>query len=432
MKQRLAYAFLTVTIAACGGEDAVDIGGGGSNVTCPEHPNIAAMGTACAIRGSQNDPVTTDLRLTADNVWLLDGPVFIGDDENETVLTIDPGTTVFGGNGSFLLIQRASKLMAEGTAAAPIVLTSAKEVGTRGASDWGGLVINGRAPINNGDAADGSAPGEVDTGRYGGNLPTDSSGVIRYLRVEFAGNKVDAENELNGIAFQGVGSGTTVEFIQAHMSSDDGFEFFGGTVQAKYIVVTGADDDSIDWTGGWTGGLQFVAVQQLAASGLEAERGIEGDNLEGNNSATPFSNPTLSNLTLIARPDNPSDGIVFRRGTQGALHNSVITGFGGACISVASSQTEDNVADNSLIVDNLVHDCGSAIEAGASTILLGRTEANVVALDPMLDGWIPSGTSPALDIGPGPTGEFFETVTYAGAFDGVVDWTTGWIEIATE
>jgi hypothetical protein len=373
--------------------------------------------------------MTQDLTLTADNEYLLDGPVFVGNDTDETVLTIEAGVTVYGGDGSFLLIQRGSKIEANGTAAAPIVLTSAQEVGQRGPSDWGGLVLNGRAPINNGDA-NGEADGEAGTGTYGGDMAADDSGTLRYVRVEFAGNKIDTENELNGIAFQGVGSGTDVEYVQTHMTSDDGMEFFGGTVNVKHVVITGADDDSLDWTGGWTGKVQFVVVQQLTESGLEAERGIEADNLEANNSATPFSDPTLSKITLIARPDQAADGLKLRRGTRGEIHNSIITGFGGECLDVDDTQTETNVGDGTLAISRLVLDCtAGAADASATPMVAG---SNSVTMAPALTGWAPSNTSPALDIGAGPADAWFDTVDYAGALDGTTDWTTGWTTDVTE
>ena len=428
----LTLSALTFSAAACSDDagtgdpdpDAMEI-----DNTCPDHPNVVLMGSVCAISGGDTAPITEDLTLTPDVEYLLDGPVFIGNDVDETVLTIEAGVTIYGGDGSFLLIQRGSRIMAEGTSAAPIVMTSAKEVGTRGPEDWGGLVINGRAPINNGDAA-GEADGEAGTGVYGGNEAGDSSGTLRYVRVEFAGNKVDSENELNGIAFQGVGSGTTVDYIQTHMTSDDGIEFFGGTVDVKHVVVTGSDDDSIDWTGGWTGRAQFVLAQQLPASGAEAERGIEADNLEANNSATPFSSPIMSNVTLIARAGNTAEGMRLRRGTRGEFHNFIVTGFEGYCVRVTESQTETNVGDGTLVAANHVHDCttGAAEPGAAADLVTGQSTEG----DPMLNAnWQPMANSPALGIGEGPTDPWFDSVDYAGAFADENDgWATGWIQTA--
>jgi trimeric autotransporter adhesin len=429
-----ALAGSLLLVGACG-----DDGGDDDNVTpdanpnspdapvssvCPDHPNVAEMSGVCAITGGQNAPVTDDLTLSADVDWLLNGPVFIGDDTNETVLTIPAGTTIFGGDGSFLVVQRSSKLMVNGTASAPVVMTSAKAVGSRGPEDWGGLILNGRATINNGDA-NGEAPGEAGSGTYGGDDDDDNSGTIRYLRVEYTGNKVDAENELNGFALQGVGSGTTLEYIQIHMASDDGIEFFGGTVSVKYLVVTGSDDDSIDWTGGWTGNIQFAVAEQLPGSGPDAERGIEADNLEGNHSATPMSRPILSNLTLISRAGNSADGVILRRGTGALLYNSIITGFGGECIEVRDPESLANITSGDLDVDNLVLDCdGGDFHADSAGLATGAT---IESADPGLTGWMPGDSSPALGIGTtSATGSFFTSVDYAGAFDGTTNWADGW------
>ncbi len=422
-------AALTLLIGCSSDDDPAITPDAGDIGTCPVHPNVTKTGTVCSITAPDTSPVTQDLTLTANNEYLLNGPVFIGDDSMETILTIEAGVTVFGGDGSFLLIQRNSKIMANGTAAAPIVFTSAKEIGVRGPEDWGGLVINGKAPINNGGAS-GVAAGEAGTGNYGGTASDDNSGVLRYVRVEFSGAKVDAENELNGIAFQGVGSDTVVDYVQVHLSSDDGIEFFGGTVNVKHVVVTGSDDDSIDWTGGWQGKAQFVVAEQLPQSGPEAERGIEGDNLEADNSATPFSNPIMSNVTLLARSGNTANGMRLRRGTKGEFHNFIVSGFEGFCIRVTDSQTEANVTDNSLVIANHVHNCtmGAAASGAATTLVAGQSTVG----DPLLDAsWQPGTGSPALAIGAGPTDAFFDTVDYAGAFDGTTDWASGWIETAT-
>jgi hypothetical protein len=439
---------VVISLSACGNEDedpagssgtggATNTGGTGGQAPagCPQHPNVTTGANGeCRVTAPLSAPMTQDLTLDAGNDWYLEGPLVVGNDTDKTVLTLEPGTTVYGGDGSFILIQRSSQIMAEGTKASPIVLTSAKASGSRGSEDWGGLVINGRAPINNAANADGSAPGEAGTGKYGGNVSDDNSGVLKYVRVEFAGNKIDLENELNGFAFQGVGSGTTVEYIQAHMTSDDGIEFFGGTVNVRHLVVTGSDDDSVDWTGGWTGKAQFVVAKQLSESGTEAERGIEADNLKGTNSATPYSSPTLSNVTLIAREGNGKQGVMVREGTKGQFHNMVISGFG-VCVKVDHAQTEANVDDKSLAMANVVYDCGATAEDGNKAADLTGGSAASKSGSPALEGpmgWMPAAGSPALGIGPGPSDAFFTATDYAGAFDGTTDWTEGWIETATK
>ena len=146
----------------------------------------------------------------------------------------------------------------------------------------------------------GQGLGEADTGVYGGDNPNDNSGILRYVRVEFAGVEFSPDNELNGIAFQGVGRGSTYEFIQVHMNRDDALEWFGGTADIKYAVASNAADDSFDWTFGWTGRAQFIAIHQR---GDDADNGIEADNNEFNNNLLPRSNPQIYNMTICGDPD---------------------------------------------------------------------------------------------------------------------------------
>lgn len=427
--------------------------GGATAAACPVHPNVTEAPGRCQISSSLAAPITTNLTLDANHVWLMTGPVIVGDDAAETVLTVEAGTTVFGNALSFILIQRGSKIVADGTAEAPIVFTSSQEVGTRGSQDWGGLVINGRAPINRPDNTPGdpgSQAGEAQTGRFGGSITDDNSGTLRYVRVEFAGRDIDPENELNGIAFQGVGSGTVVDFLQVHIVQDDGIEFFGGTVNVKHVVITGANDDNLDWTEGWVGKAQFIVAQELTASGnLSADpRGIEADNI---NSMTfveePFSDPIVSNVTLIGRAGNTNDGMRLRRGTRGEIWNTVLSGWG-PCVQLTEAPTFANVTDTSLALQNLVFNCASTV-GGADAALAAGTDltdgtANVLSTPGLLTNaageactaavlgcWVPGVGSSALAIGAGPTDPFFTTVDYAGAFDGTTDWTTGWIETAT-
>ena len=210
-------------------------------------------------------------------------------------LTIEPGTIIHGGQvgGTLgaLTISRGSKIVADGTAAQPIIFTSDQKIGERNRADWGGLIINGRGPMN--DPA-GERLGEGDTGTYGGGDspdPHDSSGVLHYVRVEFAGTRITTENELNGIAFQGVGDGTVIDYIQVIYNQDDEVEFFGGAADAKHLLFLGGGDDMLDWTLGWQGKLQFaVAVQE---GQVRADQGFECDNLGSDNLATPIANPMI-------------------------------------------------------------------------------------------------------------------------------------------
>ncbi|MBD3358559.1 MAG: hypothetical protein GF363_15475 [Chitinivibrionales bacterium] len=273
--------------------------------------------------------ITTDLTLGAiDKPYILRGYVVV---DSPHTLIIEPGVTIHGEKSSIgtLIISRGAKIIAVGTQTAPIVFTSDQPKGQRKPGDWGGLVINGNAPINNGDA-NGQKMGEGNTGWYGGDDPTDNSGTLQYIRVEFAGRKYNPKKQLNGIAFQGVGAGTTVDHIQVHLCKDDGIEFFGGNVCAKYILCLGSHDDSFDWTDGWRGKGQFwISYQE---SDEEGDKGIEGNNVSQDDpdvGQSPVSEATLYNISLIGNEE--ASGLVganFRKGTKIRLYNSIIQEFG--------------------------------------------------------------------------------------------------------
>ena len=217
----------------------------------------------------------------------------------DATLNIQAGTVVIGEAGSVgtLIVERGGRLNAIGTREQPIVFTSDQPVGSRARGDWGGLIINGRAPVNR---PGGLYVGEGDTGISGGTDPNDNSGSMRYVRVEFAGVEFSPDNELNGIAFQARRQRRLVRVLQVHMNRDDAFEWFGGTADIKHAIASNAADDSFDWTFGWTGRAQFVVIHQR---GDDADRGIEADNSEFNNNDLPRSNPQLYNFTMCGDPD---------------------------------------------------------------------------------------------------------------------------------
>ena len=259
------------------------------------------------------------------NYYVLRGAVFV---REGGTLNIAAGTRIIGEAGSVgtLIVLRGGRLNAIGTADAPIVFTSDQPIGRRGRGDWGGIIINGRARVNFGS---GEAAGEGDTGVYGGTDDNDDSGSLHYVRVEFSGVEFSPDNELNGIAFQAVGRRTSVHHVQAHMSRDDALEWFGGTVDGKYIVASNAADDAIDWTFGWTGRLQYAVVTQR---GDDADNGIEADNNEFNNNVLPRSHPQIYNLTMCGDRDTnegseSSRAANLRRGTAFTIRNFLITGF---------------------------------------------------------------------------------------------------------
>lgn len=361
--------------------------------------------------------INEDYTFSASKNWLLSGAVFV---DNGATLTIEAGTTVYADDDAsaptaFLSILRGGKIMAQGSASAPIVFTPVSTNPTSGA--WGGIVINGYATINAGE----EAQGEGGSGTYGGSIDTDNSGVISYVRVEYAGKIIGTNNEMNGFSFNGVGSGTTVDHVQAYMGADDGFEFFGGKVSVKYAVSTGNSDDSFDWTHGWTGNGQFWVVEQSTASG---DRGIEADNNGDNNTLTPYSNPTLSNLTLVGADDGDSEntGMRLREGTKGMIYNAIVTGFPKNGVRVSDQVTTDNMTAGELSVSNsYVYGNGTNWKDCADF----ENDATNSSTDPsVLSGYVGTTSTNAID--PTTLGSWFSAATFAGAVESSNDWTAGW------
>ncbi len=384
--------------------------------------------------------IEEDLTLTSDKQYLLRGGVFIGTGEGKNAtLTIEAGTTIYGESSTkgMLVIARGSKIIAEGNPGVPIVFTSDKPVGSRNRGDWGGLIINGQAPINTGD----EAYGEGGTGYYGGSNPGDNSGILKYVRVEFAGREISPDNELNGIAFQAVGSGTLVDYVQVHMNADDGIEMFGGNVNIKHCLVTGISDDNFDWTDGWQGKAQFLVCQQY---GDEGDQGIEADNNGEDNIAAPVSNPTIYNFTLIGAPGSEKSdiGILLREGTKASIYNGIVMGFQESGLDVDHQATFDNEAAGELIVDNCIFydnkpenfkdddDKGltfNETDFGKSRNNLEASQSPVAdpynLVSPDFRSQSPALSHPAKTP---PIDGFFEPVNFIGGVDPNNDWTIGW------
>lgn len=319
--------------------------------------------------------VNADRTFFADTVYRLTASVFVGDDCgpdgpgasqiigcNPVTLTIEPGTTVIGATEAnsrpgtrtpTLVVARGSRLVADATPDAPlsaprrpteaetIVFTSEENyLGGPGASgQWGGLVINGNAPSNAGD----NVEGEGGSGQYGGNDVNNDAGVLRGVRVEFAGDTFTEADELNGIAWQGVGAGTTISYVQVHYNQDDGVEPFGGNFSIDHLVLTGIGDDSFDGTDGWKGFAQFVLIQQ---NGDDADQGFEISNNGDEEGASPRTTAVVANITAIGGNEGQlpsgatiagpeSDRLIeYREGTFMRLYNGVFQGFGdGFCIT---------------------------------------------------------------------------------------------------
>lgn len=278
--------------------------------------------------------ITSDLTLKSGNSYTLNGELLV---KEGATLNIEPGVKIvaqYDDRVDYILIEQGAKINAEGTASAPIVMTSSKE--EPGA--WGGIHICGRAHTN---AEGGKGSSEIGGAVYGGDNDADNSGVLKYVRVEYTGYAFDEEHEANGMTFYGVGNGTVVENCEAYHGSDDGFEFFGGSVNVKNMVVVNCSDDSFDWTEGWNGkGENLVAFQESEGTlGYDCDCLIEADNNENNYAATPVSHPVLRNLILVGNGGS-KQGIRLRRGTEVEITFAKVCGKAKA-LAVESAETEN-------------------------------------------------------------------------------------------
>ena len=419
---------------------------GSAGDSCPANTMTDTSGdlldgkSVCILSGR----ITGDTHLTSNFAYYLADQVIIGENDvtandDKVRLTIDAGTTVYaptaGGGLGYLVVDRGGQLHANGSREKPVVFTYVDEADATETTtgQWGGLVLNGSAPLN---VAGGTAEGEGNSGTYGGDNPDDSSGVITFTQVRYAGQNFTEEDELNGIAFQGTGSGTLVDYIQVHNNSDDGIEFFGGTTNAKHVLLTGNEDDALDWTQGWNGKMQFVAIRQGSAS----EHCIEADSNSDANDATPRANAIISNLTCAGPADSNENGFRLREGTSAQISNTVIGNFGtGYCVDIDDAATftaaGGSIAglNGSLTLSNsrVATDCGFSETDTDPFTVVGWFEAqsgsavggvDLGADSGLVNGHMLNAVMPSI-----PEDPFFEQVDYIGAIkDETSDWTAGW------
>lgn len=324
------------------------------------YPGDPGGPTATLVNVPDSTIITTAVTWSSSNYYVLQGQVFV---KAGGVLTIQPGTVIRGTaagpgqNPSFLCVSQGGKINAVGTASNPIVFTSAQQPSSRATGDWGGVMICGKAPVNLNNPATGiggrnfeATPGYNET-FYGGTDATDNSGTMRYCRIEFAGDARLANQELNGLMLAAVGNGTTVDHIMTSYSNDDSYEWFGGSVNCKYLIAFAGTDDDFDMDEGYNGKLQFLLGVRHPAffdvSGSDASNGFELDNNtnSGGNgtssqtqySPSPVTSPTISNVTMIGPlKDGQASSAVnnsfgfgpnYRTGPAAAIFNSVFFGY---------------------------------------------------------------------------------------------------------
>jgi len=376
----------------------------------------------------------------------LDGLTFV---ESGAKLTIEPGVTVLGAPGSALVVTRGARIFARGTASEPVVFTSAQPEGHRVSGDWGGVVLLGAAPVNAGNAhIEGIESGDS-RGDFGGNDISYSCGVMEYVRIEFAGQEISKDNELNGLTLGGCGSDTITRYIQVHRGKDDGIELFGGSANLQYIVITGAADDSLDWDMGWRGQVQFLVAQQHKDTGDNA---FEGDSNKADHDAEPRSEPVIYNATLVSPRSRGKlqRAMTIRRGSAGQFYNFLVSGFSGELIDISDASSAQLASQGDIRFEGLITHATASFddESGDSDDDAGFDEAQWLASnnsgllldrDPALPrsardsinpSFVPARSSPAMSGGRRPPkGEFWdESATYLGAVrpGSISTWLDGW------
>jgi hypothetical protein len=291
--------------------------------------------------GSEAYEIKSNMTLKYPNTYILRGFVYVVDG---ATLTVEPGVVIKGDKSSkgTLIVERGGKLVARGTQEKPIVFTSSQAPGNRKPGDWGGLILLGKAPNNQGEQ---TIEGGVRS-RHGGNDPNDNSGVLSYVRVEFAGIEYSVDNEINGITFGSVGSGTQIDHVQVSYSGDDSFEWFGGTVNAKYLVAFCGWDDDFDTDNGFSGKIQFaLGIRNPLVGDKSASNGFESDNDANGSTNTPATGAVFANVSLLGPVANPTGytnqagvngsdvdarfqaGLHLRRNTELSVFNSLIAAY---------------------------------------------------------------------------------------------------------
>jgi hypothetical protein len=402
---------------------------------------------------------------TNDKTWVLNGLVFVNSGQT---LTIEAGTVIKGKSGqgenaSALVVARGANIIANGTSANPIIFTAEADnltgnIPTSARGLWGGLIVLGNAQLNStpGESAIEGIPTTEARGLYGGTDDSDNSGSLRYISIRHGGTDIGAGNEINGLTLGGVGSGTTIEYIEVISNADDGVEFFGGTASTKHICVAFCADDAFDYDEGYRGRNQFWVV---VAEPSEGDRGGEHDGGTNPEDGMPYATPVVYNATYVGRGiAEGKRAITFRDNAGGEYHNSVFVNWGKGIDIEKLASGEDSYnrfTNNQLqLSGNVFHECvlsgtsASAadlfkVEGGDATQQAAfetsfATNGNSVA-DPGVSTTI--STSGGLDLIPTNTAavsnatpatdSWFDQVTYKGAFDPAgSDWLMGWTNIS--
>ena len=444
----LAFSVVATAFSACVKvdiDDSVHNDGGNTPSGCTGTKQEQII-CSKVITGVLNENVTLPK-----GKYTLKGYVFVN---NRAVLTLAPGTVIVSDTiqKGALIVERNSRLFAEGTASEPIIFTSGKLPGSRKPGDWGGIVLLGNAPTNRTTTP--IIEGGINA-EYGGSVVADNSGSLTYVRIEFAGIAADPNSEINGLTCGSVGSGTKLENIQVSYGNDDAYEFFGGTVNAKNLIAFATADDDFDFDFGYTGRLQFgISLRDpLWVDGGDAGNGIECDNDGSGTVASPRTRPQLSNFTFCG-PNGAAGTLAnhnfntrWRRSTHFVLRNSILMGYAKGGFQFESDSTAQSYIDGrSKFRHNLVHAVVEPYKVSSTSLINAATvkataegvdscKTYTSANDIMLENpfnltapnFMPKAGSPATaaDVASFYQLPNFTVTTYVGAV-GTTNWLQGW------
>lgn len=456
-----------ITIAAIGNDGkvlGVKIGTATITATTTDGAKTATCDVTVIQAGNQKSlqgEIKGNRTLSADTVYLLKGFVYVVDG---ATLTIPAGTIIKGEKATMgsLIIEKGGKIDAQGTSTKPIVFTSNQEVGARTYGDWGGVILCGKAIINQtgGDAQVEGGP----RSHYGGSNNADNSGILKYVRIEFAGYPFQPDKEINGLTFCGVGSGTTIDYIQVSYSADDSFEWFGGQVNCKHLIAFRGLDDEFDTDNGFSGNLQFlIGLRDYRKADVSGSNGFESDNDAAGDGNLPITSPVFSNVTLIGPLDTTNKSsyssdfkraMHIRRNSKLSVFNSVFAGWPTGLYldgsnTWANAQAGELQIKNCALVGMKVNyevPSGSSFSAtdvqnwytNASrnnSVIVGPVKAKIkgaflTSTESLAPVVLPLSGSPLLSganfTDSKVSGSFFTQTTYIGAF-GSEDWTAGWV-----
>lgn len=483
-KLGMLIAVICSTLVGCGGDEGDDVsitnnttvnnyGDGGPTPTPSPSPSptgdcatvveadFVSYNTDCSV-GTLEGVILEDFELTSNVEWRLEGEVIVGEGNVEVasdadvqaikdagvVLTIEPGTNIKALDDGSLIVTRGSQLVADGTMTDPITFSSL-DSDFDGLGEWGGVIIQGFAPqytpggegpcYGSGTVCNVEGEGGTIVGRFGGNEVDDNSGIIRYVRIAEGGRIAGPDNEVNGLTLQGVGYGTVIEYVQVHGNLDDGVEWFGGTVDARYLVLTNNDDDDIDFDEGYQGNIQYAIIQKHltkeAPSGSNDPRGIEANSSDA--SYVPETNAVLANVTVLGGMVNNVEGseepgMRLRGALTVAIHNSAVKGWNDGCIRIDDANTDGNPGAeefSDVTLQNILADCSG----GIYTHEIADSSANVVSVPFTLNDFMAIqedearlASAPTIASAGTGSGFVFDNTDYIGAVD--PDAASGWWE----